>query len=85
VARALGFTGKVVFHPNQLAPVNEVFTPTADEVARARRVIDAWETTRARGDGVGLAGGEFVAIDIVRMMERVLARAAAASGTAART
>jgi citrate lyase beta subunit len=82
VARALGFTGKVVFHPGQVAPVNDVFTPTAAEIARARSVIAAWEAARATGDGVLLAGGEFVAIDIVRMMERVLARAAAAASRA---
>jgi len=40
IARELGFSGKLVLHPNQLAPVNEVFTPTAAEVAKARRIID---------------------------------------------
>lgn len=75
-ARALGFSGKVVFHPNQVEPVNAVFTPTPDEVARARGVVAAYEAALARGDGVVLAEGEFVSIDTVLIMRRVLAAAA---------
>lgn len=76
-ARALGFTGKVVFHPNQVAPVNAVFTPSDEEVARAERIIAAYEASSGSGKGVFLLDGEFVAIDIARMAERTLARAAA--------
>ena len=77
-ARALGFTGKVVFHPNQIAAVNAVFTPDAAAVAQARRVVDAYRAALAEGRGVFLLDGEFVAIDVVRMAERTLRRAEAA-------
>lgn len=75
LARELGFAGKLVFHPAQLAPVNAVFTPTASEVARARRIVEAYETARAAGQGTTVVDGTFIAIDIVVMAQRVLERA----------
>jgi citrate lyase beta subunit len=75
-ARALGFAAKVVFHPNQVDVVNAVFTPNADEIAHARRILSAYEVSRESGQGVLLLDGDFVAIDIARMAERTLARAA---------
>lgn len=82
-ARELGFCGKVVFHPNQVAVVNEVFTPTAEEVARAEKIVSAYREALARGDGVTTVDGEFVAIDIALLMERVL-KVAAHAGVHAR-
>ena len=40
-ARALGFTGKLCVHPNQVGPVTTAFRPTEDELAWAHRVLDA--------------------------------------------
>jgi citrate lyase subunit beta / citryl-CoA lyase len=40
-ARRMGYDGKLLIHPAQLAPVRAAFTPSADEVAYARRVVDA--------------------------------------------
>lgn len=76
IARELGFAGKLVFHPNQLAPVNDVFTPTSEEVSRARRVIAAYEAAAAKGQGTAVVDGVFIAVDIALMAERVIARAA---------
>ena len=45
-ARALGFDGKWAVHPGQLAIINEAFTPTADEIARARAILDALDASR---------------------------------------
>jgi (S)-citramalyl-CoA lyase len=41
--RALGFAGKGSIHPKQIAALNEVFTPSADQIARARRIIKEFE------------------------------------------
>ena len=75
-ARELGFAGKVVFHPAQIAPVNEVFSPTAAEIERAQHIVSAFEAASAQGHGTVLADGVFVAIDLVAPAERLLRRAA---------
>jgi citrate lyase subunit beta/citryl-CoA lyase len=84
VARELGFAGKLLFHPDQIAVANEVFTPTDAEVQRARRLLAAWQQARAEGKGTAYVDGVFIAVDIALMAERVLARAAAAAATVSR-
>lgn len=81
-AKELGFSGKVAFHPAQLAPINAAFTPDAEEVARAERFVAAYREAEARGEAVVQVDGEFIAMDLVPRMERVLAvaRAAASRG-----
>lgn len=74
-ARELGFAGKVVFHPAQVETVNEVFTPTSAELEHARLLVAAYEAARSRGAGTALAGSTFVAIDLVRPAQQLLARA----------
>ena len=51
-----GFTGKMAIHPDQVAPINRAFTPAPDAVARARRIVEAFQ---AAGDAgvVGLDRG----------------------------
>jgi citrate lyase subunit beta / citryl-CoA lyase len=51
-ARELGFDGKWAIHPAQVAALNDVFTPSDDDVARARAIVAALEQAAA-GDGVG--------------------------------
>jgi citrate lyase subunit beta/citryl-CoA lyase len=70
LARELGFTGKVVLHPRQIAPVRDAFAPTEPELARAREVLDA-----ARDAGTGafrLADGTFVDAPVVRRAAALL-------------
>lgn len=75
-ARELGFTGKVVFHPLQVPVANEAFSPTAEEIARASRLVEAYRDATAQGHGTALVDGAFVAIDLVAPAERLLERAA---------
>jgi len=75
-AKELGFSGKVVFHPDQIAPINAAFTPDAAEVARATRFVAAYREAAARGQAVALVDGEFIAMDLVPRMERIIALAA---------
>ncbi len=70
----LGFTAKACIHPTQVPVVNDVFTPSADEVAKARRIVEA---LAADPNGVLLLDGKLVEKPVVRAAERVLARAAA--------
>jgi citrate lyase subunit beta/citryl-CoA lyase len=57
-ARAEGFSGRLAIHPAQVAPINEGFTPSEDEVAFARRVITAFESEPDAGT-VGIDGKMF--------------------------
>ena len=68
-ARALGFRGKMTIHPKQVSIVNDVFTPSRDEIDAATRVIAAFETTR---DGVIRIGNEMVDAPVVARARRVL-------------
>jgi citrate lyase beta subunit len=67
-ALALGCDGKWVIHPAQIDPVNEVFTPTAAELERARRIA-------AAADGVSTVDGEMVDAASKRLAEGLIARA----------
>lgn len=82
IARELGFSGKVVFHPDQIAPVNAVFTPDARTVAHAERYVAAFREAAARDENVAYVDGEFIAMDLVPRMERIIAiaREAALAG-----
>ena len=51
-ARSLGFRGKALVHPDQIAPTHEAFAPTAGELQRAREIVAAYD--RAVGDGHGV-------------------------------
>ena len=68
VALRHGYDGKWVVHPGQIEPVNEVFTPGADELELARRIL-------AADEGVSLVEGEMVDDATKRMAASVLARA----------
>ncbi|MEX3689433.1 CoA ester lyase [Paraburkholderia sp. BR14263] len=53
-ARSLGFGGKLCIHPRQVEAVNAAFSPSADEIAKARRIVEAYE--RAEGGAVSMDG-----------------------------
>jgi citrate lyase subunit beta / citryl-CoA lyase len=56
-AAAMGYVGKWAIHPAQVAPANDAFAPTADEIAHARRVVAAYREAEAAGRGAtGLDG-----------------------------
>jgi citrate lyase subunit beta/citryl-CoA lyase len=72
IAREFGFCGKVVFHPNQIEAVNEVFSPSPEELARAAKIVAAYQESAARGLGTVLVDDVFVAIDLVAPAQRLL-------------
>jgi citrate lyase subunit beta/citryl-CoA lyase len=74
-AAALGFVGKLVIHPAQVAPVNAAFTPSAADVARARRVVAAAERYAADGRAVGSVDDRMIDQPSVEAARRLLARA----------
>ncbi|HEV2405966.1 MAG TPA: CoA ester lyase [Ktedonobacterales bacterium] len=71
-ARRLGFQGKACIHPRQVEIVNAVFTPSADEITRAREIVTAFE--RAEADGVASIriGGQFIDYPVAERARRTL-------------
>ena len=79
--RDLGMDGKTLIHPKTIAAANEVFAPTADEIAWARKIIDAHGAAAAEGKGLVVVDGKLVenlhvaeAKSLVAMADAIAAR-----------
>lgn len=71
----LGFSGKQIIHPRQIAPVVEAFTPSEAEVARALALVEAFREFQKQGSGAFAFEGQMVDMPVIRRAEQVLARA----------
>lgn len=69
----LGFDGKTLIHPKQIAVTNQVFSPSAEILARAEKIQLAWQAAEAEGKGVVLVDGRLVEVLHVEEAVRVLA------------
>ena len=76
-ALSIGYRGKLCIHPKQVAPVNAVFTPSAEEVARAHKHVEAFAAAEAEGSASIQVDGYFVDYPIVEKAQRTLALMAA--------
>jgi citrate lyase subunit beta / citryl-CoA lyase len=72
-ANELGFDGKTLIHPRQIEPCNEAFSPTAEEVATARKMIAAFELPENRDKGVVQIDGRMVERLHAEMARRTVA------------
>ncbi len=73
VGRALGYAGRTAIHPRQIEVIRRVFTPDADEVERARRIVERVRTAAADGTGAFvLDDGTFIDIAMVKAAQRTL-------------
>jgi citrate lyase subunit beta/citryl-CoA lyase len=75
-ALGLGFQGKMCIHPDQIAVVNRVFTPSEAEVAFAERVTGAFARAEAEGSAAIQLDGKFIDYPIVYRAQRILQRIA---------
>ena len=73
IPKTMGFQGKMCIHPEQVAPVNRVFTPTDAEVEHARKVVEAFDEAEANGSASIQVDGYFVDYPIVEKARRTLA------------
>ncbi|MDJ1016729.1 MAG: CoA ester lyase [Paracoccaceae bacterium] len=74
-AKALGFSGKAVLHPTNVETIHKVFSPTSEEIDRARSVVATFE---ASDTGLVMIDGKLIEKPVIRKMEQVLAAAEAA-------
>ena len=76
LARRMGFVGSYAIHPNQVAVMNQEFAPSAEEIAWARGLIEAWAVAQAAGRGAFEFQGRMVDPPVVARAQEVLRRAA---------
>ncbi len=72
--RDMGFQGKMCIHPDQVAPVNDAFTPGDNEVAQAETIVAAFEAAEAEGSASIQIDGFFVDYPVVEQARRTLDR-----------
>lgn len=76
VGKSLGYAGRTVIHPRQIATVRRVFTPSSAEIDRARGILERVASAAADGTGAFvLEDGTFIDVAMVRAAERIVAAA----------
>jgi citrate lyase subunit beta/citryl-CoA lyase len=76
-ARSIGMKGKYVVHPDQVGPVNQVFAPTPQDLASARRIVEAYDAAMQGGNGVIDVDGQLVDVPVANRARDLLAYAEA--------
>ena len=66
----IGFTGKAAIHPRQIPVINSIFSPTPEQVEKARRIVAAFAE---HGSGLLVVDGELIERPVLRSMHRILA------------
>lgn len=74
-ARAIGMVGKWAIHPSQIAPALEVFSPSVEDVARARKQEAAYREAEAQGLGAVQVDGVMIDVAVLRLTRNVLEKA----------
>jgi len=74
----LGFSGKQVIHPDQVAPVQEAFTPSDEAITYAQRVVETFITSQKEGKGAYELDGKMIDMPLLKNAQKVLERAKAA-------
>lgn len=75
LGRSLGFRGKACIHPEQVPVVNDAFSPSRAELARAREVVRAFENATANGRGAVDLDGEMIDLPVAERARELLAEA----------
>ena len=74
-ARKLGFIGKFAIHPAQIDIINELFSPSDEELAYAQKVVDAWNEAEAQGRGSADLDGRMIDVPVIKRAQNLLALA----------
>ena len=74
----LGFSGKQIIHPNQVAPVQEAFTPSDEAIEYAQRVVATFAASQKEGRGAFALDGKMIDMPLLKNAQKVLERARAA-------
>ncbi|MFC1977254.1 HpcH/HpaI aldolase/citrate lyase family protein [Chloroflexota bacterium] len=72
LVRQMGFQGKAVIHPDQVGPVNQVFSPSEEEIAHARRVVETFEVAVSQGQASISLDGKMIDIPVAERARKLL-------------
>jgi len=78
-AKELGFQGKLVIHPKQIEPCNRIFSPSPEEIAKAEKIVQAFEEAEAANMAAIQLEGEFIDYPVVKRSRDILTLAASIS------
>lgn len=70
--KQMGFDGKSLISPKQIAIVHEIFSPTPKEIRDAEKIVRAWRENQAKGVGVFQVDGKMIDIAFIPGAERVI-------------
>jgi citrate lyase subunit beta / citryl-CoA lyase len=71
-SRRGGFQGRLCVHPDQIAPVNEAYLPSVEEISRAERIVAAFEAAEAKGEAAIQVDGQMIDYPIVHRARALL-------------
>jgi citrate lyase beta subunit len=74
----LGYSGKQIIHPAQVEPVQAAFTPDAEAIAYAKRIVETFEASQKEGRGAYSLDGKMIDMPLLKNAQKVLERARAA-------
>lgn len=77
-AAGFGFSGKQVIHPDQVAVVQEAFTPSAEQIDYAKKIVETFESSQREGRGAYSLDGKMIDMPLLKNAQKVLDRAQAA-------
>jgi citrate lyase subunit beta / citryl-CoA lyase len=75
VVKQLGFTAKLAVHPKQLEVIRDVFAPSEEELAEAKKVVEAFAAAQAKGSAVIAVDGKMIDRPVFERAQRLLASA----------
>ena len=76
-----GFSGKQIIHPNQVEAAQEAFTPSAEAIEYAKRIVESFELSQKEGKGAYALDGKMIDMPLLKNAQKVLDRARAAGRT----
>ena len=76
----MGYSGKLAIHPNQIETINQIFTPSAEAIAAAERLLKAYDDQAASGQGAFTLDGKMVDMPMVRTANKIMEKARQAYG-----
>ena len=75
MVRFMGFKGKLATHPRQIETLNRIFSPSEEDVALSRRMIDAYREAEAEGKGAATLDGKMIDVAMYKMGMETVAKA----------